>query len=136
MPYLPPFQKLSDRMTIAGTADDARVATTLGELRAMVRRLLDHVVVDETWYLTRYPDVAMAIRDGRAQSARDHFLNNGYFEGRWPNAITVDEAWYLAEYPEVAKAIREGVVSSAQQHFEENGYREGRRPWPEWDRPS
>ncbi len=133
MKYLPPFAKCQTHMNITQIRGQSYVAMPHEEMRAMLRALLRHIPVDESWYLQRYPDVAGAIRSGRTKSARDHFITSGYFEGRWPSPIVVDETWYLAEYPEVARAVRDGIVESAQRHFEQNGYKEGRRPWPRDD---
>ncbi len=116
-------------MNVSSIRGRSFVAMPDEEMRKMLRTLLVHVPLDEEWYLHRYPDVAAAIRAGSIRSARDHFINSGYFEGRWPGPITVDEDWYLATYPEVARAVQDGVVESAQRHFEQNGYKEGRRPW-------
>ena len=41
--------------------------------------------VDEAWYLETNPDVAEAVKSGRFKSAYDHFMKNGYREGRKPN---------------------------------------------------
>ncbi len=136
MPYLPPFERFRARIAVTEFLGQSTASLALDDLHRMIRQLLAPIVVDEAWYLRRYPDVAAAIQQGRAKSARDHFFNNGYFEGRWPTPIIVDEAWYLAEYPEVAQAVRAGVVDSAQKHFEENGYSEGRRPFADPDRPA
>ncbi len=65
----------------------------------------------------------------RWHRARDHFVHNGYFEGRLPFPIAVDERWYLTENPEVAEYIRAGRLTSGQQHFAQDGYREGRLPF-------
>jgi hypothetical protein len=73
--------------------------------------------------------VAEAVRAGTFKSAKDHFVNNGYFEGRMPFPIQVDERYYLSRYPELAESIRREVIASGQQHFDENGYLEGRRPY-------
>jgi hypothetical protein len=96
----------------------------------MIRTLLQAVEVDEAWYLAQYHDVAEAIRNGLVISAREHFLSNGYFEGRMPFPITVDEGWYLEQNPGVAGHIASGELLSAQQHFNDDGYREGRQPRP------
>jgi hypothetical protein len=40
--------------------------------------------VDEAWYLRTYPDVADGIKRGDHVSAADHFITNGYREGRQP----------------------------------------------------
>lgn len=85
-------------------------------------------VVDEEWYLSRYPDVKAKIKPGQPQAATKHFYEFGYREGRVPRDHRVDEAWYLAKYPDVAEAVRSGRVKSAYDHFMENGYREGRKP--------
>jgi hypothetical protein len=44
------------------------------------------VVVDEAWYLERYPDIAEKVRDGTFDSAQDHYLGHGQHEGRLPAA--------------------------------------------------
>jgi hypothetical protein len=87
-----------------------------------------NVVIDEQWYLSQYPDVVPEIRPGRFRSARDHFIKNGYREGRLPTDPRVDEAWYLTTYPDVAEAIRSGDFKNAYHHFVEHGYAEGRKP--------
>ncbi|MGE0418522.1 MAG: hypothetical protein AB7O80_17110 [Acetobacteraceae bacterium] len=117
-------------MNVTNIRGQSFVAMPHEEMRNMLRALLAQIPIDESWYLERYPDVATAIKSGKTKSAREHFVNSGYFEGRWPSPVAVDEEWYLATYPEVGRAVREGVVESAQRHFEQNGYKEGRRPWP------
>jgi hypothetical protein len=47
-------------------------------------RLPRDPVVDEEWYRKCYPDVDEAIRLGREVSAKSHFLDQGYHEGRKP----------------------------------------------------
>lgn len=130
MKYVPPYESLRDLLKMTMIRGKPTPNMTYDDIKKLISRLLSMVEVDEAWYLTRNPDIAEAVRDGRAKSARDHFVNNGYFEGREPFHMTVDEAWYLSENPAVAEAIREGQMQSAQQHFELHGYREGRLPYP------
>ena len=70
-------------------------------------------------------------RSRRAPSGplRQHFVDDGYFEGRRPFAMPIDERWYLTENPDVADSIRRGDIPSAQEHFDQDGYREGRLPF-------
>ena len=75
-----------------------------------------------------FPDVGEAIKDGQFKSAKHHFVGNGYFEGRRPQAFEVDEEWYLVTYPDVADGVEAGHITSAQEHFVSNGYAEGRLP--------
>ena len=76
-----------------------------------------------------YEDIGAAIRDGKIASAKEHFVGDGYIEGRKPFEIKVDEKWYFQRYPDVAESVRKGILPSAQQHFDEDGYREGRLPF-------
>jgi hypothetical protein len=93
------------------------------------RSIIVNMDIDEAWYLRRYPDVADAVRAGTFRSAKEHFVNNGYFEGRMPFPIQVYERYYLDRNPEVADFVRRELLPSGQQHFDENGYLEGRRPY-------
>ena len=91
--------------------------------------MIQGVQVDEAWYARTYEDIGEAVREGVVVSAQQHFVHDGYFEGRMPFPVRVDEEWYLAQHPDVAESIRSGTVTSAQEHFERDGYREGRLPF-------
>ena len=129
MKYLPPFEVLKSYLTMQTLNGELTVSCTYENLVEMLRRLLAGVVVDEKWYLTRYPDIAEAISQGLVQSAQIHFVNDGYFEGRQPFEIKVDERYYLTQNAGVADYVRRGLLTSGQQHFDENGYKEGRLPF-------
>lgn len=128
MRYIPPFEVLK-RLIEISTSKGYLVATAPYEdFIRTVKLLLSGVDVDENWYVRQYPDVAEAIAEGAIRSARQHYIDNGYFEGRLPFPITVDETWYTAQYPDVADSIRKGG-ESGQAHFMQEGYREGRLPF-------
>jgi hypothetical protein len=91
--------------------------------------MIQGIEVDEEWYARAYEDIGNAVKSGVVGSAKQHFVHDGYFEGRLPFPIKVDERWYLAQHPDVADSIRQGLVESAQDHFERDGYREGRLPF-------
>jgi hypothetical protein len=129
MSYLPPFDKVKVMVTVGSDRGKLTVSATYDAFLAMVRAMLAVIDVDEAWYLEQYPDVVTGIANGKVSSARDHFVHNGYFEGRLPFPMEVDERWYLTENPEVAEYIRAGRLTSGQQHFDQDGYREGRLPF-------
>lgn len=79
---------------------------------------------DETFYLAAYPDVEVAIRQGRVRSACQHYQQNGRYEGRFPR---FNEASYLANNPDVAQAIRNRQVKSAYDHWLQFGRYENRK---------
>lgn len=125
---IPAFELLKQNLSIVTVNGQLKVNNTYDEFLDIVRLILRSVPVDEPWYLTEYPDIAEAVAAGEVKSARHHFIDSGYFEGRLPCALVVDEAWYLSEYPDVAEGIERGEIQSARQHFLEHGYEEGRSP--------
>ena len=129
MKYLPPFEILKTFVAMETVKGELTVTCTYENFVQMLRRLLQGVVVDEKWYLARYPDIADAIQQGLVPSAQLHFVNDGYFEGRQPFEIKVDERYYLTQNAGVADYVRRGLLTSGQQHFDENGYQEGRLPF-------
>lgn len=129
MKYLPPFDLIRRLVEISTVRGELRVSLSYDDLIRIIRLLISGIHVDEEWYLQEYGDIAQAIREGKLTSAKQHFIDDGYFEGRRPFAMPVNEHWYLEQYPDVADSVRKGVVGSAEQHFAEDGYREGRLPY-------
>lgn len=129
MKYLPPFDLIKRSIDIANVKGVPRISVPYEQFVQVIRMVLGGVAVNEDWYTAAYPDIGEAVRDGIVSSARRHFIDDGYFEGRQPFAMQVDEAWYLAQYPDVAAGIRAGHIESAQAHFDKDGYQEGRLPF-------
>jgi hypothetical protein len=127
--YLPPFDLIRRSVEISTVRGELRVSLSYESFISILRSMLAAVEVDEAWYLEQYEDIAEAVRAGSVASAKQHFLDDGYFEGRLPFPMPVDETWYLERYPDVAECVDKGVVDSGQQHFTEDGYREGRLPY-------
>ncbi len=129
MKYLPPYDLIRRSVEISTVRGELRVSMTYEEFVRILRKMIMGIEVDEAWYRSTYEDIGKAIAEGKIESARQHFIDDGYFEGRLPFPIRVDEAWYMAEYPDVADFVRRGMLQSAQGHFDEDGYREGRLPF-------
>lgn len=129
MRYLPPFEALKSHLNISNVDGELMVSVKYEDVIQLIRRIIVDVAVNEAWYVEHYPDIATAITEGIVSSAKSHFVNDGYFEGRVPFAIEVDERYYLANNPGVAEHVRKRDLSSGQQHFDENGYQEGRLPF-------
>ena len=129
MKYLPPFDLIRRSIEISTIRGELRVNVSYEDFVKILKRMIVGVEVDEAWYLRTYDDIAKAIRDGIVRSAQQHFVDDGYFEGRLPFPMRVDDRWYLSEYPDVADSVRKGTILSPQGHFHEDGYREGRLPF-------
>ncbi len=128
MIYLPPFAFLKQRYKITAVTDRDRVNLSYADFVEMAKLFLRGVAVDEAWYLNEYPDVAESLKNGVFKSARHHFVENGYLEGRRPCEFSVDAEWYLQRYPDVADGVSTGAINSAEEHFARDGYAEGRLP--------
>jgi hypothetical protein len=127
--YVPPFEHIKGHLRVSEARGGAiRVKATYEDMLRLIQALLVGIDVDEAWYLQQNEDVAQGIREGKIQSAKQHFLDHGYFEGRAPYRIAVDEAWYLATNADVAEQVRLGTFASGQAHFDAAGYQEGRLP--------
>jgi hypothetical protein len=127
--YFPPFEVIRRSVDIQAVRGDLRVNMSYEDFVKLLKLMISGIEVDEEWYARAYDDIGQAIRAGSIRSARQHFINDGYFEGRLPAPIRVDEAWYLRRYPDVAEGIRKGILTSAQEHFDMDGYKEGRLPF-------
>jgi glycosyl transferase family 2 len=87
---------------------------------------------DEVAYLAEHADVATEVREGRLQSALQHFVEYGRFEGRSVRIREVPE-WpehaYLTLYPDVRQSVMDGTFASGLEHFVRYGQFEGRVLW-------
>src|ERR1700760_2255848 len=115
--YVPPFDSLLKAigLTRAEFEESTEVAVPSSDF-------------NEAGYLRNNPDIAAAIRSGKVDAARLHYVGFGYFESRTGATPEVDEAWYLRIYPDVADAVANGAVASAAEHFQVIGASEGRSP--------
>ncbi|HEX3573008.1 MAG TPA: hypothetical protein VHU42_00285 [Rhodopila sp.] len=129
MRYLPPFELIRRSIEISTVRGELRVNVSYENFIEILRRMIQGIEVDEAWYTRTYEDIGHALTEGVVGSAKQHFVHDGYFEGRLPFPIRVDERWYLTAHPDVAESIRQGKVGSAQEHFDTDGYREGRLPF-------
>lgn len=126
--YVPPFSTVKNYFAFQTVNGEVTGSITYENLIELLQRLVWNTPVDEIWYRNEYPDVAQAIKKGVVRTAKQHFVESGYFEGRFPSEPQVDEKWYLSEHKDVAEAVREGKMESATQHFVSSGYLEGRLP--------
>lgn len=111
---------------------DHKIAVSFRALKKILLPLISKILVDEDYYLKTYEDINDAIKSGKIFSAKEHYVNNGYFENRLPRFFQVDEDWYLSHYQDVGDAINEGKWGSGQAHFTAAGYAEGRYPSADW----
>ena len=87
---------------------------------------------DADAYLADHPDVGVAVREDRLQSALEHFTTYGRFEGRLLRVLHVPD-WpehdYLTLYPDVERGVEDGIFESGLEHFVRHGQFEGKLLW-------
>lgn len=81
MKYLVPFSALKRLIRLLSVKGQLKVDMNYDELLEIIKKLLQAVEVDEQWYRDTYSDVDEAIKAGAYRSAKQHFVENGYFEG-------------------------------------------------------
>jgi hypothetical protein len=128
MRYIPPFTALEKKFRVVGGNGKKRIDMKYDDFIGLLKLMLRVVAVDEDWYRSHYPDVADAIKAGAYKSAKHHYVEDGFFEGRWPYEFDLDEHWYKSQYPDVVAGIKAGAFVTLKEHFREHGYKEGRLP--------
>ncbi len=128
--YVPPFDSL---LTAIGVTRAEFEGASVVVVPTELLKLLLQVAVasgdfNEAGYLRDNADIAGALKTGKVEDARLHYVGFGYFEGRNGATPEVDEAWYLRTYPDVADAVSNKSVGSAAEHFRVIGASEGRSP--------
>jgi hypothetical protein len=80
--YLPPFELIRRSIEISTVRGELRVNVSYENFVDILRMMIRGVEVDEAWYASTYEDIGNAVRDGVLRSAKRHFIDDGYFEGR------------------------------------------------------
>ena len=85
-------------------------------------------------YLTLYPDIRDAVRNGLFADGWAHYERHGRAEGR--RACLFDEAFYLRAYPPAARDLFGRLAANAYQHYLMFGRARGYAPHAGAERPS
>lgn len=108
----------------------SKIAIDTELLRALLSEIVSLSEFSRTVYLATYPDIAAAADAGQVTNLLEHYVEQGYFEGRVGTVPDVDEDFYLASYPDVRAAVSDGSVPDAAEHYVRAGAAEGRIPNP------
>ncbi len=96
--YLPPFDLIKRMVEVSTVRGELRVSLAYDDFVKILRMMISGIEVDEGWYLKENGDIAQAIAKGALGSAKQHFVDDGYFEGRRPFPMPVDERFYLEHH--------------------------------------
>ncbi len=126
MTYFPPSNSaVSERLRMILSSNKETVEVPKELIRYLFLLCAASAEFDEYDYVQRNPDVGDAISQGRVASALDHFLRQGFQEGR-SYALKCQEQEYLLHNPDIAAAYENGCIANVSLHFRETGYSEGR----------
>jgi hypothetical protein len=128
--YVPHIDLLLQALRINRERLDSKskVAIDAKLLKSLLKTIAECVPFSEEFYLETYPDIAEAYAAGQIPNLREHFVELGFFEGRFGAAPPVDEAYYTNVYKDVAQAVLRGDVKSGAEHYQRSGHAEGRIP--------
>jgi hypothetical protein len=128
--YVPHIDVLLQALRINRERLDSKskVAIDAKLLKSLLRTIAECMPFSEKFYLETYPDLAEAYTAGQIPSLREHFIELGFFEGRFGAPPPVDEAYYTNLYKDVGQALLRGDVKSGAEHYQRSGHAESRVP--------
>ncbi len=128
--FLPHIELLVSSLRVSKERLESRTKVVVPTmlLRKILAEIAKSAAFDEAFYRTMYPDLVEASDAGKIVDLREHFVEQGYFEGRFGTQPNVDEGYYLQTYPDVRQAIVAGTVKTALEHYLRSGAAEGRMP--------
>ena len=85
--------------------------------------MANYHILDEKYYLSKYPFVQQGIERGIISSGKEHFENFGQKLGFTEVWSYYDENYYLANNPAVAAAVSSGAFASALDRFIQFGWK-------------
>jgi hypothetical protein len=128
--YLPHIDLLLHSLRINRERLNSRskIAIDTRLLRGLLQALAASLPFSEEFYLASYADIAEAHSVGKVPDLHLHFIEAGFFEGRFGAPPPVDEAFYTATYRDVGQAVLRGDIPSGAEHYLRTGAAEGRLP--------
>ena len=108
----------------------SKIAIDAKLLRMLIQSLVAKAPFSAGFYTGTYPDIAEAHASGSITDLHRHFIEAGFFEGRFGAPPPVDDAFYTDHYDDVREAVENGDVTSASDHYMRSGAAEGRVPQP------
>ncbi len=125
---IPSFPNVKTVLGLRGF-DEGHSTLTLSRhgLVRLLQPLIDTRGFDEPLYLDLYPDVLAAVENGEIESGIQHYIEFGYFEGRFPGFRDFDPDAYLDANPDLA-VLRSAPdpAEAAREHYMRTGFAEGR----------
>lgn len=106
----------------------SKIAIDAKLLRGLIQAVVARTPFSGEFYLHTYPDIAEAHISGDIPDLQRHFIESGFFEGRFGAPPPVDEAFYTSFYKDVGQAVARGEIASGTEHYLRQGAAEGRIP--------
>lgn len=128
--FLPHIELLLQSLRISRDRLNSRskVAIDTRLLRTLLQCLARQLPFDPIFYQENNPDIATAHAAGQITDLHQHFIESGFFEGRFGAPPPVDEPFYATSYKDIGDAIRRGDIVSGADHYMRSGAAEGRIP--------
>ena len=130
--YLPHIDLLLQALRINRDRLNSRskIAIDAKLLKTVLQAMVANSPFSEEFYKETYPDLATAHASGAIPDLHQHYVDTGFFEGRFGAPPPLDEAFYTSTYRDVGQAVLRGDVASGLEHYMRSGAAEGRLPNP------
>lgn len=128
--YIPHIDLLLQALRISRDrlGSKSKIAIDAKLLKMLIQTMVANAPFSEEFYKQNYPDLAAAQTAGQIPDLHQHFVETGFFEGRFGAPPPVDEAYYTSTYKDVGQAVLKGDVVSGTEHYLRSGAAEGRVP--------
>ncbi len=128
--YIPHIDLLLQALRISRDrlGSKSKIAIDAKLLKVLIQTMVANAPFSEEFYKQNYPDLANAQTAGQIPDLHQHFVETGFFEGRFGAPPPVDEAYYTSTYKDVGQAVLKGDVVSGTEHYLRSGAAEGRVP--------
>ena len=128
--YIPHIDLLLQALRISRDrlGSKSKIAIDAKLLKMLIQTMVANAPFSEEFYKQNYPDLAAAQTAGQIPDLHQHFVETGFFEGRFGAPPPIDEAYYTSTYKDVGQAVLKGDVVSGTEHYLRSGAAEGRVP--------
>ena len=129
--YLPHIEPLLQALRVNRERlnSKSKIAIDAKLLRGLIQAIIARSPFSDEFYLDAYPDIAEAHAAGNIPDLHRHFVESGFFEGRFGAPPEVDEAFYTTYYKDVGQAVAARRHCLGGRALSAPGG--GRRPYPE-----
>jgi len=120
--YIPPLSIILKRLGISlCSLDKPEISVSSLFVKYLLTQILQKCDIDTKFYSEKYPDISDIVSSGKFKSLDEHFVHQGYYEGRLPAPLAFDPMWYRNRYADMAQLAAAAGDAGLERHYIEHG---------------